>query len=61
MSCICAGRNTSSEHETRQFSVNRRISALASGDLEGDKEKKRDVLLIGTHTNLLAYDVESNR
>lgn len=64
-------RNQDNEHEVRQLSVNRTISALTSGNLnastsaddakdvkEGDKN--RDVLLVGTETNLLAYDVENN-
>mmetsp|Transcript_41527 Transcript_41527/g.81439 ORF Transcript_41527/g.81439 Transcript_41527/m.81439 type:complete len:719 (+) Transcript_41527:72-2228(+) len=53
-------RNEENEHEIRQLAVNRRISALACGDLEANKEKARDVLLVGTHTNLLAYDVWNN-
>lgn len=52
-------RNEENEHEIRQLAVNRRISALSCGDLEA-KERARDVLLVGTHTNLLAYDVEKN-
>lgn len=52
-------RDSKSEHELRQLSVNRQISALTSGDL-GGREVKRDTLLVGTLTNLLAYDVESN-
>jgi Bardet-Biedl syndrome 2 protein len=39
--------------------VRRQISALACGDLE-NKERARDILLVGTHTNLLAYAVEAN-
>jgi len=53
-------RNENNEHEIRQLSVNRRISALSCGDLENKSEAPRDILLVGTHTNLLAYDVEAN-
>lgn len=53
-------RNESNEHEIRQLSVRRQISALSCGDLEA-KEKARDILLVGTHTNLLAYAVEANK
>lgn len=53
-------RNEENEHEIRHLSVNRRISALDSGDLENKDDKPRDILLVGTHTNLLAYDVEGN-
>lgn len=53
-------RNENNEHEIRQLSVNRRISALSCGDLENKDDKPRDILLVGTHTNLLAYDVEAN-
>jgi Bardet-Biedl syndrome 2 protein len=68
-------RNTDNEHEVRQLSVNRTISALTSGnmninspsdttddtkDVKTKDNNNRDVLLVGTETNLLAYDVENN-
>lgn len=58
-------RNDENEHEIRQLSVNQQISALSCGDLGRTQavEEKRinDILLVGTHTNLLAYDVENNK
>ena len=40
------------------LSVNQSVSGLVAGQL--DKNKKRDILCIGTQTNLLAYDVHDN-
>ena len=40
-----------------KLSINRKISALASADLQGNGH---DYLLVGTHSNLLAYNVEDN-
>lgn len=51
-------RDANSQIESRPLSVNRRISALGCGPLAPDG---RDVLLIGQHIHLLAYDVESNQ
>lgn len=53
-------RGAHSEHETRTINLNRTISALAAGDLEGKPDKKRDLLLIGSSTSLQGYDVENN-
>eukprot|EP00742_Colponemidia_sp_Colp-10_P006121 GILJ01006549.1.p1 GENE.GILJ01006549.1~~GILJ01006549.1.p1 ORF type:complete len:712 (+),score=127.24 GILJ01006549.1:705-2840(+) len=51
-------RDAKSEHEVRFLNINRKLTALASGPL--DKNRHRDILLVGTQTNLLAYDVETN-
>lgn len=45
------------EHEVRFLNINQKISAIAAGQL---LLNERDVLLVGTQTNLLAYDVEQN-
>jgi len=60
--------------DIKQLAVNQRISALAAGDLhvqsssaaaaylaEEDTATNKDVLLVGTPSNLLAYDVDANR
>eukprot|EP01112_Ceratiomyxa_fruticulosa_P008405 TRINITY_DN2178_c0_g3_i1.p1 TRINITY_DN2178_c0_g3~~TRINITY_DN2178_c0_g3_i1.p1 ORF type:complete len:691 (+),score=149.61 TRINITY_DN2178_c0_g3_i1:135-2207(+) len=46
------------EHEVKFLNINRAVSALSAGKL--DPSKEQHVLLVGTHTNLLAYDVENN-
>ncbi|CAM9311746.1 unnamed protein product [Scytosiphon promiscuus] len=44
--------------DTRILNMNREVTALAAGRLEESSE--RDTLLVGSQTNLLAYDVENN-
>ena len=44
--------------ELAMLNINQRVTALQTGRL--DPDSNRDVLLIGTPTNLLAYDVEQN-
>ncbi|CAM9633416.1 unnamed protein product, partial [Choristocarpus tenellus] len=44
--------------DTRFLNINKKITALAAGAL--DQNAEHDTLLIGTETNLLAYDVEKN-
>ena len=40
------------------LNINQSVSAVVAGQL--DPTKQNDVLVIGTQTNLLAYDVENN-
>ena len=40
------------------LNINQSLSAVVAGQL--DLSKQNDVLVIGTQTNLLAYDVENN-
>ncbi len=40
------------------LNINQRVTALTTGQL--NPESRRDCLLVGTPTNLLAYDVEKN-
>lgn len=49
------GQETS--NELRKLSVNRKMTAMCVGDKTDDN---REMLLIGTQTNLLAYDAEQN-
>ena len=42
----------------RFLNINRRITALTSGPLSPKLD--RDILIVGTQTNLLAFDVEKN-
>lgn len=39
------------------LNINQQVSALCCGSLD---DSQRDVLFVGTPTNLLAYDVENN-
>lgn len=52
-------RGADSKHEIRTFSVNRTITALAAGNMT-PSEGTKELLLFGTETNLVAYDVENN-
>lgn len=45
--------------ELRYLNINRKVSSLASGRL--DPSLGRDILLVGTPTALLAYDIAENR
>lgn len=45
------------EHEVKFLNINQAVSAIAAGQFV---EGERDVLLVGTQTNLLAYNVEQN-
>uniref|UniRef100_A0A7S3GBK3 Bardet-Biedl syndrome 2 protein homolog n=1 Tax=Palpitomonas bilix TaxID=652834 RepID=A0A7S3GBK3_9EUKA len=51
-------RSISGNTESRFLNINKQITALSAGAL--DKEMGRDVLMVGTATNLLVYDVEEN-
>jgi Bardet-Biedl syndrome 2 protein len=44
----------------RELSVNRVITAVGVGQIDPLDEAGREVLFVGTSTNLLAYDVENN-
>ena len=44
--------------EIAMLNINQRVTAIQAGRL--DPDSNRDVLLVGTPTNLLAYDVERN-
>jgi Bardet-Biedl syndrome 2 protein len=46
------------ENDVRFLNINHKVTALAAG--AHDPSLGRDVLLVGTQTNLLAYDVEKN-
>lgn len=51
-------KNEESTNQVRFLNINRRITALASGALDATDDC--EVLLVGTQTNLLAYNVEKN-
>lgn len=51
-------RSLDPQHNLRFLNINRRITALAAGQL--DPARNRDVLAIGSQQNLLVFDVESN-
>ncbi|CAN0187691.1 unnamed protein product, partial [Ectocarpus sp. 13 AM-2016] len=44
--------------DTRFLNMNREVTGLAAGRLE--ESARRDMLLVGSQTNLLAHDVENN-
>ena len=50
--------NKDSTEQVRFLNTNKRITALAAGAM--NPEADRECLLVGTQTNLLAYDVEKN-
>mmetsp|Transcript_16107 Transcript_16107/g.40587 ORF Transcript_16107/g.40587 Transcript_16107/m.40587 type:complete len:715 (+) Transcript_16107:67-2211(+) len=52
-------RTDSSQVEVRFLNINRELKALTSGRLNA--ASKNDVLLVGSTTNVLAYDVEDNK
>jgi len=47
-----------SNHQLKTLNINKEITALSAGALH--PEKNYDVILVGTQTNLFAYDVEQN-
>ena len=51
-------RDEDYENHIRFLNINHKITALGAGRL--DPSLSRDILLVGTQTNLLAYDVENN-
>lgn len=42
------------------LNIQQRVTALTTGKLKGDESEEGDALVIGTPTNLLAYDVDKN-
>jgi len=46
-----------SSNDINLLNINQQVSALCCGSLD---DSERDLLFIGTPTNLLAYDVENN-
>lgn len=52
-------RDTKTSSSIRFLNINKKITAMDSGRL--NPEEARDVLMVGTQTNLLAYDVEENK
>lgn len=51
--------NIDGDTQVKYLNINKEVSCIASGTI--DPILRRDVLLIGTPNNLLAYDVEENR
>ena len=51
--------NLDGDNQVKYLNVNKQINCIAAGTI--DPMLRRDVLLIGTPNNLLAYDVEENR
>jgi Bardet-Biedl syndrome 2 protein len=51
-----SARNT----DVQTLAINRKITALSSGCLGLPSSGERDSLLVGTETNLMAYDVDRN-
>jgi Bardet-Biedl syndrome 2 protein len=52
-------RTDDSKVEVRFLNINRELKALSSGKL--DPAKDAEVLLVGTATHIMAYDVERNQ
>jgi len=52
-------RSAEYANDLKFLNINRSVTALCAGPI--DAGLQRDVLLIGTQTNLQAYDVEENR
>ena len=48
----------SSDSDLNLLNINQAVSSLTAGQL--NPESKHDVLVVGTQTNVLAYDVENN-
>ena len=47
--------------EVTYLNINKKITAVSSGCLDGVGPGGKDVLLVGTATDLLAYDVDDNK
>lgn len=58
MHCPHEHNAKSGQHSVRFLNINRKITAMTSGPL--DPKIPHDILMIGTQTTLLAYDVEKN-
>ena len=48
---------TGSSSDISLLNINQQVSAVCTGSLD---DSERDILFVGTPTNLLAYDVENN-
>lgn len=46
------------DNDISLLNINQAVSSLTTGQLQPNSD--RDILVVGTHTNLLAYDVENN-
>ena len=46
------------DNDISLLNINQAVSSLATGQLQPNSD--HDILVVGTHTNLLAYDVENN-
>ena len=53
------GGDTGSGSDISLLNINQTITSLASGVL--DPESGEDLLVVGTPTNVLAYDINNNR
>lgn len=56
---IAGGRLAVHDSDISLLSINQSVTALCAGRL--DSTSSRDILCIGTQTNLLAYDVHDNK
>ncbi|CAB4058065.1 BBS2 [Lepeophtheirus salmonis] len=52
-------RMSPSAHEITHLNINQKVTSLMSGKMRNDSD--RDYLMIGTPTNLLAFDVHDNK
>ena len=48
----------SGSQDITMLNINQRVTALTTGKMH--PTKPGDTLIVGTHTNILAYDVENN-
>lgn len=53
------GRTAATDNDISLLNVNQTVTALCTGQL--DQSLNRDILCIGSQTNLLAYDVHDNK
>jgi Bardet-Biedl syndrome 2 protein len=51
-------RSLDSLNNLRFLNINRRLTAITAGEL--DPARKRDILVVGSQTNVFAYDVDAN-
>ena len=49
---------TGAESDISLLNINQSISSVAAGRL--DYQQSNEILLVGTQTNLLAYDIDNN-
>lgn len=54
-------RDDANEEEVKQLAVQQTITALTCGEMSLEEDSEgRDIILVGTAANLLAYDIEHN-